>query len=352
MDSSAFFKNRRVKSIIPVWALLIFSLLVVSCHQANRNKTGSQSTQAVAPTKLDTLNRQISSDSLNPEHYYLRSQYFLAEKDINKALSDINKAIQLNQKKADYFVTLSDIYMEMGRMPSCMEALKKAEELEPLNKNALLKLAEAYLVLKDYQNVFAYTKRTLDLDKLNPKAYFLRGFAYTELGDTALAIRNFQAATDQDQNYYDAYLELGALYSAQKNPLAAGYLETATRIAPGRGEAYYLLGLAYQEQENIPRAIETYEKLLKVSPDFKEADYNLGYVNLVYLKDFEAAVTYFSKAISIDPKYTDAYFNRGYSYELMGDYTKAKKDYEKALELFPNYERSILGLNRLDNLKP
>lgn len=339
-----------MKNLIPVLALFIFSLLLISCHPVNEKKTDTEANQAALQTKLDSLNQKVRSDSLNPESFYLRSRYYLEQKDINKALADINKAIQLDEKKSDYFVTLSEIYLEMGRMPNCLESLRKAERLDPDNKNALLKLAEAYLVLKDYQNVFGYTKRVLDLDKINPKAYFLRGFAYTELGDTSLAIRNFQAAADQDQNYYEAYIELGAIYSAQKNPLATGYLETATRIAPGRSEAYYLLGLAYQEQENIPKAIETYEKLLTVFPDFKAAYYNLGYVNLVYLKDFEAAVKFFSKAISLDPKYTDAYFNRGYSYELMGEYANARKDYEKALEITPNYDRPITGLNRLDSL--
>jgi tetratricopeptide (TPR) repeat protein len=344
------YKNQGMRAFILVWALLIFSFMLVSCHQVNQKKAGSEKNQAAPPTRLDTLNQQVSSDSLDPQNFYLRSRYYLEEKDINNALSDINKAIQLNGKKSDYFVTLSEIYLEMGRMPNCLEALRKAEELDPLNNNALLKLAEAYLIVKDYQNVFGYTKRALDLDKINPKAYFLRGFAYTELGDTALAIRNFQAAADQDQHYYEAYLELGALYSAQKNPLAAGYLETATRIAPGRGEAYYLLGLAYQEQGNIPKAVETYQKLLTVIPDFKEAIYNLGYINLVYLNNFNEAIKYFTRAISLDPKYTDAYFNRGYSYELLGDLANARKDYEKALEITPNYERSVQGLNRLDSL--
>jgi tetratricopeptide (TPR) repeat protein len=340
-----------MRYFILVSALLVFNLLLSSCHPVNEMKTGAETNPAAPPAELQALNQKVHADSLNPENFNLRARYYLEQKDINKALADINIAIQLDGKKSDYFVTLSEIYLEMGRIPNCLEALKKAEVIDPVNNNALLKLAEVYLILKDYPNVFGYTKRALDLDKMNPRAFFFRGFAYAELGDTALAIRNFQAAADQDQNYYDAYLELGVIYSAQRNQLAAGYLETATRIAPGKAEAHYLLGLAYQEQENIPKAIETYEKLIAVFPDFKEAHYNLGYINLVYLKDFEAAVKFFSKAISLDPKYTDAYFNRGYSYELMGDYANAKKDYEKALEMVPNYERSIRGLNRLDSLK-
>ncbi len=300
---------------------------------------------------IDALNQLIASDSANPENYYKRSRYYLDNKDINRSLSDIGKAIELNDRDADYFVTLADLYLAMGQIPNCLDALKKAEELDPKNNDALLKLAEVYLILRDYQSTFSYTGKALDLERQNPVAYFIRGYAYTEQGDTALAIRSFQAAADQDQNYYDAYIELGLLYTSLRNPLANGYLETAIRIDPNREEGYYLLGMVYQEQEIIPKAIETYEKLLLIAPGHKEANYNLGYLNLVYIQDFEKAIQYFDQAVRLDPKYTDAYFNRGYSYELAGDFQSARKDYQKALEITPNYERAILGLNRLDEAK-
>jgi tetratricopeptide (TPR) repeat protein len=333
-------------------AIFIIGILITSCRSTSEKKpTEAQNAAEKSDVQIEALNANIHSDSLNPENYYQRSKYYLEQKDINKALSDINKAIQLDENNSDYFVELSDIYLAMGRVPNCLESLKKAEKLDPANNDAMLKMAEVYLILKDYPTTFEYTKKALDHDLINPVAHFIRGYAYMELGDTTLAIKNFQAAADQDQNYYDAYIELGSLYSTLKNPLATGYLQTATRIDPNRGEGYYLLGLAYQEQENIPKAVETYEKLLVISPDFKEAHYNMGFINLVYINDFETAIRYFTKAISLDPKYTDAYFNRGYSYELKGDYKNARKDYEKALDLVPNYERSILGLNRLDSIQ-
>lgn len=341
-----------MKAFSNLW-ILFFSigLLISSCQTAGEKKTEKEQEPAiVVSAELGELNKKVLSDSSNPENYYQRSRYYLEQKEINNALSDIGKALQLDDKNPDYFVALSDIYLAMGKIPNCLESLKKAGELDPENKDALLKTAEIYLILKDYPNTFEYTKRALDLDRINPVAHFIRAYAYLELGDTSLAIKNFQAAADQDQGYYAAYIELGALYSALKSPLATGYLQTAIRIDPNRAEAYYLLGMAYQEQEIIPKAIETYEKLLVVSPDFKEGHYNLGYINLVYINDFDAAIKYFTQAIALDPKYTDAYFNRGYSSELKGNYSDARKDYQKALGLVPNYERSIAGLNRLDSL--
>jgi tetratricopeptide (TPR) repeat protein len=332
--------------ILLLWPVL----LTVSCQQpVERKPQKVQPSADSASIEVEALNKQITLDSTNPENYYQRSRYYLEKKEINKALSDIGKAIELNNRNADYYVTLADLYLAMGKIPNCLDALKKAEEIDPENNDALLKLAEVYLILKDYRNSFDYTKKALDHDLNNPVAYFIRGYAYMEQGDTTLAIKSFQVAADQDQQYYNAYIELGLLYAAKKNPLAMSYLQTAVAIDPDRAEGYYLLGLAYQEQEIIPKAIETYEKLLVVSPEYKEAYYNLGYINLVYLHDFNKAIQYFDKALLLDPGYTDAYFNRGYSYELNGDFDSARKDYRKALEITPNYERAITGLNRLDN---
>ncbi|MBW6460108.1 MAG: tetratricopeptide repeat protein [Bacteroidales bacterium] len=336
------------------YKIILMSLVVIlitACQSHEQKKEVLVEADPKPATEIENLNIKISKDSLNPDLYYQRSKYYTGQQDINLALSDINRAIELDDRKSAYYVALSDIYLAMGRIPGCLEALKRAEELDPNNNEALLKLAEVYLILKEFQNTFEYTKRALDMDRINPVAHFIRGYAYMELGDTALAIRNFQVAADQDQHYYNAYVELGILYMIQKNPLATGYLQTATAIEPNRKDAYYLLGLAYQEQENISKAVETYEKVLVIAPDFKEAHYNLGYLNLVYINDFDAAIHYFNRAIALDQSYVDAYFNRGYSYELMGNFENARKDYRKALSIHPNYENSIIGLNRIDSLE-
>jgi tetratricopeptide (TPR) repeat protein len=297
---------------------------------------------------LDSLNRILQQDSLNPALYYQRSVLLMENGETNRALSDINKALQLKDDDADYYVALADIYLAINKVPGCLEALLKALDLDPNNNDALLKLAEVYLVLKDYDNTFKYSGQALDNDRINPVAHFIRGYAYLELGDTALAVKNFQAAADLDQDYYEAFVQLGILYSIVKDPVAVGYLQTATRIDPNRTEGWYLLGMAYQEQENVQKALETYDKLLAIAPQYKEAFYNIGYIHLVYTTDYVSAVDYFTRAIAIDPKYTDAIFNRGYSHELAGDLANARKDYQRALEVTPNYDRAIDGLNRLD----
>jgi len=92
-----------------------------------------------------------------------------------------------------------------------------------------------------------------------------------------------------------------------------------------------------------------YFDIIKKDPNYKFAYYNLGYIHLVYLEVYTESVKYFTKAIAIDPNYVEAYYNRGYAYELRGDITNARMDYEMALQLRTNYPLAIEGLNRLDN---
>jgi tetratricopeptide (TPR) repeat protein len=41
------------------------------------------------------------------------------------------------------------------------------------------------------------------------------------------------------------------------------------------------------------------------------------------------------------------YYNRGFSYELMGKFKMAELDYRKALEILPNYDLAVQGLNEV-----
>ncbi|MBI9038630.1 MAG: tetratricopeptide repeat protein [Bacteroidales bacterium] len=327
--------------------LLFFvaGLAFTSCNNATKKTDNKTETEL---TEIEILNNKINSNPDNAQFYNDRALYFINHNNDNEALGDIKKAIELDESNSDYYITLSNIYLYQGKVSNSLDAINKALELDTDKARIYLKLAEVHLILKEYQTTHENIEKALELDPINPVAYFINGYSFLEEGDTNLAIRNFQEAISQDQGYLDAFYYLGMIFSDKNDKLAVEYLNNALEIEPDNVEVLYLLGLFFQENEETEKAIEIYDRILKIDENNKYANYNKAYIKLVYLEEFENAIDDFSKAIETDPAYSDAYYNRGYCYELLNDFENSVKDYQKTLSLRPNHEKAINGLNRID----
>jgi tetratricopeptide (TPR) repeat protein len=330
--------------------LLFVSLFIVSCLNRGKDEIGTGTGVDSTRLNLEELTKRIGSDASDPALYKQRAKVYLLDHQFDKALNDINKAISIDPSGVAYYVTLSDIYLLMGQPEKTREALAKALALEPGNNESLLKMARLNLIIKDYKGTFEYVGKCLDAEPLNPRAYYIRAIAMLESGDTVKAVDDLKRAVDQDQQYFEAYVELGELYSLRKDNMAAAYYGNALRIKPGNKEVLYMLGMFYQESGQYEKALETYTQLETVDTTLRTAPFNRGYIYLVYLKEFSRAAEMFTKAIRADPEYYEAYFNRGYAFELMGDLHRAYGDYQNALKIKPNYPNAVDGLNRLDRV--
>jgi tetratricopeptide (TPR) repeat protein len=74
------------------------------------------------------------------------------------------------------------------------------------------------------------------------------------------------------------------------------------------------------------------------------------------LGDYRSAIQNYNKAIQLKPNYANAYNNRGGAKVSLGDYRGAIQDFNKAIELDPNYANayynrgvSKIGLGQKDS---
>jgi tetratricopeptide (TPR) repeat protein len=232
-----------------------------------------------------------------------------------------------------------------------IKTLNKVVEIAPNDPRPQIKLAELHLLQRKLNLALGYTDKALAMGSQNPEAYYVRGMIFLAKEDTVSAMKNFMIARDQDENFFEALYQIGVVYTAQHNPLAVDFLEDAIRRFPASIVARYQLALYLQEHDAVEDAIAHYDTLLMMQPDNSRFIYNLGYVNLVYLQDYEQAISYFDAALSIDPDYVDALYNKGRTLEEMEQYVTARDIYEKVLEKQTNYPLAVEGLNRLDRRK-
>lgn len=102
------------------------------------------------------------------------------------------------------------------------------------------------------------------------------------------------------------------------------------------GAIYYNRGVCYGQIGEYQNAINDFTKTIESNPDLSDA-YNgrgLGYYSL---KEYEKAIADFSKAIELNTINSDAYFNRGKAYKDIGEYYKAIYDFAKTVVIVPRH---------------
>jgi tetratricopeptide (TPR) repeat protein len=332
-------------------SFLLFLLIIGLVYGCQPKKTvedrQNNPTDTINP-RLAELNELIAGNPGNAKLFNERADIYVEQENFTEALKDALTSTEIDSTMAGYYVTLADAYLGLGKLQPSMQSLYKATALDSKNIRALIKLAEINIIFRDYKKAIGYIDEVIKLDELEPKSYFLRGVVLLENNDTLLAIRNFQKSIDVDQDYFDAHLQLGLIFAEKKNKLAIDYFNNALNIKPDNIDVSYYLALYYQETGDYDEAIKIYEGLLSKDPEFYYALYNIGYINLVYLKDYPKAIDNFTRVIEIKPEYTDAWYNRGFAWEMQKNVENSRNDYKKALELTPNYEKAIDGLNRID----
>ena len=120
------------------------------------------------------------------------------------------------------------------------------------------------------------------------------------------------------------------------------------------------LDTTYRYAEINIHAKEAALKAIELDPKYADAYAGMGFIYMMgesFLPlftegetDIWQAQSYLEKAIELDPDYAEAWYNRGYSYELLGELSNARKDYQKTLSVRPNYQLAITGMNRLDQM--
>ncbi|MEA3444225.1 MAG: tetratricopeptide repeat protein [Bacteroidota bacterium] len=190
-----------------------------------------------------------------------------------------------------------------------------------------------------------------------------------------LAIKHFSRSVEVYPNYFDVHLDLAvshfkhnqnmveaekhlisafkinstnpkvmqfsnAIYNELKKPKTKlGFFQKINDLKPDNYQVLYTIGSIYgKDLQNLPRAIEYFEKAIKKNPQGIEAIKDLG-VAYGFMKDYNKSIEMSKKAISIDPKDAQIYVNIGVNYRNMGNEAKAKEYFAKAAEWDPKYKQ-------------
>jgi len=106
------------------------------------------------------------------------------------------------------------------------------------------------------------------------------------------------------------------------------------KLDPTYIEAYNNLGIIYQEIGDFGRALGAYQKSIEINPQYEKGHNNMGI--LLYLKGrHEEALEAFQKALAINANNIESHINLGVIFKKQGQPDKAIESYQKALDINP-----------------
>jgi tetratricopeptide (TPR) repeat protein len=340
-----------------IYLILSISVLLFACGEKSKVEN-SQVAQVEEKSELDEINEQIASNPGSSNGFFRRAKYYAKMGEYALSLDDINRCIQIDPEVDFINLEKAKILMAQGRFSDAILYADIAVDKNPEYFEGYVLLGKLYFISGDYSKAFENLDKSLKIDKYKPEPYFVKGLVFETLKDSLKAATSYQTAIEQDADYFEAYFKLGSLYYARKPELAKQYLERAHEIIPYNMDVMRVLGNIFLEENNNERALEMFTKMTEYDPGYVETYLFLARTHINTLSDnpskiekdttLAKAIANLDRAIELYPQYVQAYYLRGVCYEELGERGKSIKDYQKSLELDPQYELSNEALRNID----
>lgn len=223
-------------------------------------------------------------------NYYVGSIYLRFERDVDKAVEYLEKAIDADPNNAQYHLILSsalgakamqsNVIKQALLAPRIKSELEKAVELDPNNPDARNGLLQFYVMAP---GIMGGSKDKAKLQaaallKLNAyRGYMGFAFIYDQEDDPSNAEEYYKKAISVDPKKPGPHHRLGYLYLKQKRyEEAIQHFKKMVEYDPGNANSYDSLGDGYLANDQLDEAIESYRKAIVTDPGFAPSVFNLA----------------------------------------------------------------------------
>ena len=130
---------------------------------------------------------------------------------------------------------------------------------------------------------------------------------------------------------------------------SGGCATTSSESRTQQATAHFRMGVSALNEKKVQQAFVEFHKALELNQNDREVLNALGYVHMMHLDDNPKAIEYFERAVKISPDYSEAYNNQGYAHERSGSYETAVIYYKKAISnpLYVTAEKSYFNLGNV-----
>ncbi len=312
-------------------------------------------TEVEVKSEIDSLSVLIKKEP-SKELYMARAQAYDKVGRFDQSIIDAEEAYNYDKDDYDNMIFYGKMLMNaLIYNPQLIEKARpiyeKAIEMYPDMAEGYLGLGKVYTLVNNPDEAFKFINKALKIDDKLSEGYYLKGFIYQKQGKAKLAVSSYMTCIEQDPSFTEGYIVLGSIFSKygdrKSQNLAEGYFRSALSIEPKNTDAFYGLGMLYQNQDRLDSAIAQYKIINRLDTTYAIAYFNQGWLYLNRSEYVDSAIIYFEHAIKADSLYADAYNNLGVAYEAKKNLEKAKENYLKAMQINPDHQMAKENLQTL-----
>ncbi len=200
------------------------------------------------PQAKDVPRYMIQSDSISrkrAEELFKRFESMMRSKEYKRALSQLEKIIEIDPNNCDYWSYHADFLISAGKELDAMRELNISIKINPDKPKQLLKIGKLYDRTNDFDSAFEYYTYAIMADDSYQDAYYERADLSLRQDDIKTALSDFSNIIAIDKKASKAYLERGTLRMSERNFQGAiEDLDKYIEIEDPKADVLYKRGIA------------------------------------------------------------------------------------------------------------
>jgi tetratricopeptide (TPR) repeat protein len=302
--------------------------------------------------------QMLKLDSLSLNALNLCATIYMDKNELDSALILYNKGISLKSDDIESsvycYLNRSDIYAKKGDMERALSDLNKALELD--SKNSATYIERAWFMseyLNQPENACKEIAKALENDNTNPDNYLMSAQLLRRIGDSKRQLKSLNESIKLAPETPIYLCERGLFYSQRGQfEKAQNDFKNAHLIDTLDYTVYHYLYKHYILKGELDSAIIAINSAIKIEPNDPEHYYNLAKIferqgkNTLAIKNYalaEGLMTqdkyYLTDDNAEEIEAADVFLKVGEFYERINDMELMCEEYNKALDLIKNDNR-------------
>ena len=226
--------------------------------------------------------------------YYQRADCYDELGMVQTALSEINKAIEINGDYSNYSM-LGQICRGAGKYEEAIKAFDKVIELLPTNAWGYYVKGWCYELSGDDDNAMKLYEEGIDIDKEYPYIFLMRGQQYLKRGELEKAKADFETVLQLDTLAEDGSCRQYALHFLGRNDEAQEWMEKIISEDPDEAGHWYDQACLFSRMERRDDAVKALEKALEMGYcKFAHMEHDDDLDNIRDREDYKAIIARYS----------------------------------------------------------